>query len=168
MAIKYQEAVRSASPCTTAFDQLLAPSIHARAHDKAESCQFGPGLLRVHCAWEYSLRPDAGPAGFTRSGAPAVPATGPKLLIALPLDYREQVPITFELSTRPQGRIRAACVGATVMASFSSRGQNLSLPDIIAPSVTAPGVAIVLVILAINFVGDGVTEALDPALRRRR
>ncbi len=33
---------------------------------------------------------------------------------------------------------------------------------------TAPGVAIVLVILAINFVGDGVTEALDPALRRRR
>ncbi|MBI4278302.1 MAG: ABC transporter permease [Armatimonadetes bacterium] len=32
---------------------------------------------------------------------------------------------------------------------------------------TAPGVAIVLVILAINFVGDGVTEALDPALRRR-
>jgi peptide/nickel transport system permease protein len=33
---------------------------------------------------------------------------------------------------------------------------------------TAPGVAIVLVILAVNFVGDGVTEALDPALRRRR
>ncbi len=33
---------------------------------------------------------------------------------------------------------------------------------------TAPGVAIVLVILAINFVGDGATEALDPALRRRR
>ena len=32
---------------------------------------------------------------------------------------------------------------------------------------TAPGVAIVLVILAINFVGDGITEALDPALRRR-
>jgi len=31
---------------------------------------------------------------------------------------------------------------------------------------TAPGTAIVLVILAINFVGDGVTEALDPALRR--
>jgi uncharacterized repeat protein (TIGR01451 family) len=29
-----------------------------------------------------------------------------------------------------------------VMAAFSSRGQNLSLPDIIAPSVTAPGVAI--------------------------
>jgi len=26
----------------------------------------------------------------------------------------------------------------------------------------------VLVILAINFVGDGVTEALDPALRRPR
>ena len=33
---------------------------------------------------------------------------------------------------------------------------------------TAPGMAIVLIILAINFVGDGVTEALDPALRRRR
>ncbi|HYM68928.1 MAG TPA: ABC transporter permease [bacterium] len=32
---------------------------------------------------------------------------------------------------------------------------------------TAPGTAIVLVILAINFVGDGITEALDPALRRR-
>jgi peptide/nickel transport system permease protein len=32
---------------------------------------------------------------------------------------------------------------------------------------TAPGMAIVLVILAINFVGDGVTEALDPALRGR-
>ncbi len=29
-----------------------------------------------------------------------------------------------------------------IMASFSSRGQNLALPDIIAPSVTAPGVAI--------------------------
>jgi peptide/nickel transport system permease protein len=27
--------------------------------------------------------------------------------------------------------------------------------------------AIVLVILAVNFVGDGVTEAFDPALRRR-
>lgn len=32
---------------------------------------------------------------------------------------------------------------------------------------TAPGVAIMLVILAINFVGDGVTEAFDPALRKR-
>jgi peptide/nickel transport system permease protein len=32
---------------------------------------------------------------------------------------------------------------------------------------TVPGTAIVLVILAINFVGDGITEALDPALRRR-
>lgn len=32
---------------------------------------------------------------------------------------------------------------------------------------TAPGMAIVLVILAINFVGDGVTEALDPMLRGR-
>ena len=30
---------------------------------------------------------------------------------------------------------------------------------------TAPGAAIVLVILAIHFVGDGLTEALDPALR---
>jgi peptide/nickel transport system permease protein len=30
---------------------------------------------------------------------------------------------------------------------------------------TAPGVAIVFVILAIHFVGDGLTEALDPALR---
>lgn len=32
---------------------------------------------------------------------------------------------------------------------------------------TAPGVAITLVILAINFLGDGLTEALDPGLRRR-
>lgn len=30
---------------------------------------------------------------------------------------------------------------------------------------TAPGAAIVLIILAIHFVGDGLTEALDPALR---
>lgn len=32
---------------------------------------------------------------------------------------------------------------------------------------TAPGVAITLVILAVNFLGDGLTEALDPGLRRR-
>ena len=32
---------------------------------------------------------------------------------------------------------------------------------------TAPGVAITLVILAINFLGDGLTEALDSNLRRR-
>jgi peptide/nickel transport system permease protein len=32
---------------------------------------------------------------------------------------------------------------------------------------TAPGVAITIVILAVNFLGDGLTEALDPGLRRR-
>ena len=32
---------------------------------------------------------------------------------------------------------------------------------------TAPGVAITIVILAINYLGDGLTEALDPGLRRR-
>jgi ABC-type dipeptide/oligopeptide/nickel transport system permease subunit len=32
---------------------------------------------------------------------------------------------------------------------------------------TAPGVAITTVILAISFLGDGLTEALDPSLRRR-
>ncbi len=32
---------------------------------------------------------------------------------------------------------------------------------------TAPGVAIMIVILAINYLGDGLTEALDPSLRRR-
>jgi peptide/nickel transport system permease protein len=32
---------------------------------------------------------------------------------------------------------------------------------------TGPGVAIMIVILAINFLGDGLTEALDPSLRRR-
>lgn len=60
----------------------------------------GPGLLRVHCAWEYSGRNQK--AGF------AGPA--PKLLIPLPLDYREQVPLTFEVSTRPARRLRAARV----------------------------------------------------------
>lgn len=32
---------------------------------------------------------------------------------------------------------------------------------------TAPGVAIMTVILSINYLGDGLTEALDPSLRRR-
>jgi peptide/nickel transport system permease protein len=32
---------------------------------------------------------------------------------------------------------------------------------------TAPGVAITLVILAVSFLGDGLSEALDPGLRRR-
>lgn len=32
---------------------------------------------------------------------------------------------------------------------------------------TGPGVAIMIVILAINYLGDGLTEALDPSLRRR-
>jgi peptide/nickel transport system permease protein len=32
---------------------------------------------------------------------------------------------------------------------------------------TSPGVAITLVILAVNYLGDGLTEALDPGLRRR-
>lgn len=69
---------------------------------RAEPLEKGPGLLRVHSAWEYSLRVGAAPA---RSSDP-----GPRLLIALPLEYREQVPLTFELSTRPPERIRAARV----------------------------------------------------------
>jgi hypothetical protein len=85
----------------------VADSLTA-AERQGAPAEKGPGLLRVHSAWEYALRPAAGPAESMGPTAHAVPATGPRLLIPLPLDYREQVPLSFELMTRPPGRIRAA------------------------------------------------------------
>jgi len=80
------------------------------AERRAQPLEKGPGLLRVHSQMEYSLRTGAAPSGFGRAGAPETPATGPRLLIALPLDYREQVPLTYEMTSTPPERIRSARV----------------------------------------------------------
>lgn len=69
------------------------------ASERRLSMAKGPGLLRVHSAWEYFNRNSSTPS-----------SAAPKLLVALPLDYREQVPLTFEVSTRPAKRLRTARV----------------------------------------------------------
>lgn len=82
-------------------EAVMADSLTAMERS-AEPLEKGPGLLRIRSAWEYSLRAGATPNGSSREG--------PKVLLALPLDYGEQVPLSFELSTRPAGRIRASNV----------------------------------------------------------
>jgi len=82
--------------------QAVAAGSLTDAEHGAEPIEKGPGLLRVHSAWEYSLRASATSQAAARAG--------PQVLIALPLDYREQVPLAFELTTRPARRVQAARV----------------------------------------------------------
>lgn len=84
------------------FDDVVAVATDSLspAERHLQPLEKGPGLLRVHNAWTYTVRP----------GTHVLAGPAPRLRIALPLDYREQVPLTFEVSARPAGRLRAARV----------------------------------------------------------
>ncbi|MDA0246194.1 MAG: S8 family serine peptidase, partial [Chloroflexi bacterium] len=84
-------------------------------------------------------------------GGPGALASDPHVLPATHIDYYEYQTLLDFIDAAPGGVVTGTLQGAflarndsygDIMASFSSRGPNRAIPDLIVPSITAPGRAI--------------------------